>query len=309
MWNWRYLHKYMHKQSDKIRAALKNGGHIDTNDEIEMFQVFRYTSASEAICRIMGQDLSDSSVGCTRLPVHLEGMNWVESQMHVENGDERYEEEEAGRKPTLTLLERYFLRPKSLAALKYAQYYANFSVKEASESELEALGQAERAGNMEYTGGGKNTGEGGKRGFNPYHFELKSDDPKAGTRMKVSQRNSGSLHVARLYYVRPTAGDVYFLRLLLCHVPAYSFKELRTYQGTVHVSFRAACEARNLLSKETEFFDSMLSATLDGIKDGERHVAATPAQLRFLFITLVLNGTGFECSWKRLWCQRSRTCY
>ena len=54
------------------------------------------------MCRIFGYDLSNSSVGCTRLTVHLEGMDWVGEDAEGESK-----------------LLQYFKRPAALAHLFY----------------------------------------------------------------------------------------------------------------------------------------------------------------------------------------------
>jgi hypothetical protein len=45
--------------------------------------MFKYTSAGEAFCRIFNYQLTRSSVGCDRLPVHLEGLDWVGDESEV----------------------------------------------------------------------------------------------------------------------------------------------------------------------------------------------------------------------------------
>jgi hypothetical protein len=70
----------------------------------------------------------------------------------------------------------------------------------------------------------------------------------AGKRSWV-ERQRASRAVGRMYFVQPTAGERYYLRLLLCHVAgATSFADLRTVGGVMHETFKAACEARGLLA-------------------------------------------------------------
>jgi len=50
-----------------------------------------------------------------------------------------------------------------------------------------------------------------------------------------------------MYSVHPSAGERFFLRLLLIAVPGpTSFEDLRTHDGIVHPTFRDACIARGL---------------------------------------------------------------
>lgn len=63
-------------------------------------------------------------------------------------------------------------------------------------------------------------------------------------------RQRGSA-VGRMYSVPPTAGEAYFLRLLLCNVPGpQSFSHLRTVNDVEHPTFRAACLALGLLDDD-----------------------------------------------------------
>jgi hypothetical protein len=50
--------------------------------------------------------------------------------------------------------------------------------------------------------------------------------------------------IGRMYYVSPTAGEHYYLRLLLTALKGpTSFDDLRTFQGNIASSFREACLA------------------------------------------------------------------
>jgi hypothetical protein len=83
-----------------------------------------------------------------------------------------------------------------------------------------------------------------------------------------------------MYYVHPTAGELYYLRMLLMIVKvATSYVDLRTFSGTVYATFREACEARGLLESDNEgslLFDEAI-------------VSASSHQLRQLFVTVTLH--------------------
>ena len=86
-----------------------------------------------------------------------------------------------------------------------------------------------------------------------------------GTSRKGSGRlGSGTLvgqPVGRMYFVQPTAGERYYLRMLLCQVPgAKGFEHLRTYNGVVYDTFQAACQARGLLADDAEWRTCMEEA-------------------------------------------------
>ena len=216
----------MHKGQDTIRMVTKDvykhlaGAGYNMDDEVLKIQTFRYLSAGEAMCRIFGYNLSQSSVGCTRLTVHLEGQDWV--------GDG------AAAEATSSTLLDYFKRPAALLPQLYLQYYSRYNVGKSSAAEREAgaggVLVSVRRGNDYYVDSGGN---------------------------KVSVRSAGCLHVARMYAVSVTQGEQYYLRALLTCVPATSFADLRTVGDTVYPTYREAAEARGLLSVEREFADAL----------------------------------------------------
>jgi hypothetical protein len=86
--------------------------------------------------------------------------------------------------------------------------------------------------------------------------------------------------IGRMYYVHPTAGELYYLCMLLMIVKgATSYVDLRTFSGTVYATFREACEARGLLESDNEW-----SLLFD-----EAIVSASSHQLRQLFVTVALH--------------------
>lgn len=94
----------------------------------------------------------------------------------------------------------------------------------------------------------------------------------------MRKRNTGA--IGRIYFVSPTAGEHFYLRLLLMHVRgATSFQDLRTYAGTVHDTFKGACLARGLLEDDQEWIDCL--------HDAGNH--KTGHQLRALFVLLLLQ--------------------
>ncbi len=69
----------------------------------------------------------------------------------------------------------------------------------------------------------------------------------------------GLLPVGRMYFVQPSEGERYLLRLLLHHVPrATSFEDLactnrHLQHPTQHASFKEACQQRGLLQDDAEW--------------------------------------------------------
>jgi hypothetical protein len=86
--------------------------------------------------------------------------------------------------------------------------------------------------------------------------------------------------IGRMYYVHPTAGELYYLRILLMIVKgATNYADVRTFDGRVYNTYREACEARGLLESDNEWI----------LLFDEAIVSASANQLRHLFVTVVLH--------------------
>ncbi|GJT15509.1 DNA helicase [Tanacetum coccineum] len=94
-------------------------------------------------------------------------------------------------------------------------------------------------------------------------------DGKYWRRRRVRTKSS----IGRLTYVHPTAGDLFYQRMLLCHQRGCkSFPDIRTVNNIVYPTCRAACEALGLLENDREWEITLEEAAL----------TATPAELRTL---------------------------
>jgi hypothetical protein len=88
--------------------------------------------------------------------------------------------------------------------------------------------------------------------------------------------------VGRMYFVQPSEGERYFLRLLLHHVPgATSFKDLtctnrHLQHPTQHASFKKTCQQHGLLKDDAEWAQCMEETTS----------MASASCLRALFVAL-----------------------
>jgi hypothetical protein len=86
--------------------------------------------------------------------------------------------------------------------------------------------------------------------------------------------------IGRMYYVHPTAGELYYLCMLLMIVKgATNYADIRTFNGRVYNTYREACEARGLLESDNEW----------NLLFDEAIVSASSHQLRQLFVTVVLH--------------------
>ena len=81
------------------------------------------------------------------------------------------------------------------------------------------------------------------------------------TNKKWVKRQHG-FKIGRLYYVNPTEGERFYLRMLLMIVKgAMSYADIRTYNGIVYETFKEACAARGLLTDDNEWYKTFEEAT------------------------------------------------
>ena len=93
------------------------------------------------------------------------------------------------------------------------------------------------------------------------------------------QRHSRWEPVGRIYFVLPSAGERYYLRLLLNHVTgATCFKDVRTYDDVEYATFREAAMARGLLRGDEEWDRALLEAG----------AYQMPNALRGLFVSILV---------------------
>ena len=82
----------------------------------------------------------------------------------------------------------------------------------------------------------------------PSHYIWKNKE-------RIWQARKKGYAVGRMYYCTPTAGERFFLRLLLTVVRGpTSFENLKTVNGVVYSTFRAACQALHLIEDDQEWF-------------------------------------------------------
>ncbi|GJU70989.1 DNA helicase [Tanacetum coccineum] len=98
---------------------------------------------------------------------------------------------------------------------------------------------------------------------------------KRWQRRKVRTKKS----IGRLTYVHPSLGDLFYLRMLLCHRKGCKSPiEVRTVNGQILPTYRAACEALGLLGDDKEWDISLEEPT----------VLATSKELRILFSQILI---------------------
>ena len=86
--------------------------------------------------------------------------------------------------------------------------------------------------------------------------------------------------IGRMYFVGPTGGERFYLRMLLTIVKGpTSYEDLRTWDGVVHQNFKSACIARGLLDSDEQWDRSLMEA--EQWQGG--------FQLRGLFVCILLH--------------------
>jgi hypothetical protein len=121
----------------------------------------------------------------------------------------------------------------------------------------------------------------------PEYFTWKNNDKT------WSPRKDGFAY-GRVYFVSPSAGERYYLRMLLCTVPnPTSFQSLRTVNDIVYPNFKAACAALGLLASDDEYKFCLTEAA----------AMQTGRQLRRLFATILLdcNPRNPQSLWDKFW--------
>ena len=104
-----------------------------------------------------------------------------------------------------------------------------------------------------------------------------------------TERKKGKT-IGRVVAVHPSAGDRYYLRVLINKIKGpRSYDELKTYNDVKYPDFKSVCHARGYLDDDVEWLESM--------SEGAR--TATPYQLRDMFVTFLTNC--FVASPKGLW--------
>jgi hypothetical protein len=223
----------------------------ETRDETKDYVEARYLSAHEAVWRILGFHITSKNPSVTCLPVHLPDENIA-----------RFTGSGTASDTTTSLLIRYFNRPLApqFESVKYADYFKDYVLYKWTET---GVLQADE------------------------HLE---EVIRGCTRNKVSPRRVGS-KVARLRVISPTAGELFYLRCLLCRLAARSFAQLHTIDGVVHDSYHEAAIALGLFSNENEGHYALLDAIAS---------FCPPTQLRFLFSRIVLEGFPGVPLWNEL---------
>nr|GEU70813.1 DNA helicase [Tanacetum cinerariifolium] len=130
------------------------------------------------------------------------------------------------------------------------------------------------------------------------YLEFPSEFVWDSYRKSWSPRKNNKPSIRRLAYMHPTLGELFFLRMLLCHQKGCrDFWEVQTINGVFYLTYRATCQTLGLLADEKE----------REIAFEEVCGSATPEELWFLFSHILFYCDVADPSrhWRKYWKEMS----
>ena len=234
----KYLYKYCFKGPDRAMATVVPDGVAATAtpreiDEISLYQDFRTMGACEGCWCTFNFPRYGRFPAVERLPCHLHNMQTCT----FEDGAER---DAAASGPPRTALTDWFVFLKR----EYEKHQAHTIVP------IRGLRK------MEFTA------------TYPDFPERYTYSKKDGWKKRIK----GTV-IGRMYTVNPSAGESFYLRMLLTKIPAnemadetmadsdcFSLEALKYYNGTKYDTYKDACVARRLLSDDREWANTLEDA-------------------------------------------------
>lgn len=237
---------------DRTRYKVSAGSQAENQpvDEIEDYYSARYLSAGEAAWRILGFKITRKDPAVTAVSVHLPGTNTYRQYSRSTDVG------------SLSSLERYFLRPagsftvgthiRHFRDLTFAEYFSTFRLEKYNP-----------ANNTRST----------------YFRESHAEDSRS-PEMHVILRNASHRHLSRIDGVRPSQGELFYLRRILQHRSALSFEDARTVGERIFETYQEAATEMGLFADENEGIYALKEAI---------ETLRTPRQLRILLVHLLVN--------------------
>ena len=229
-----------------------------STDETLEYADARVTPSTEAVWRIFAFDINSREPTVMVLPVHLEGAD------HIVYNDS-YAEADGEDGPLIpdpvSKLELFFHRDDAYATLKYCEYWERVVVTPRA---------SVAAGS----------------------FQVKV----RGKTIYMHPRARGEM-ICRLTVVYPSAGELFYVRLLLLHTAPRNFVDMRTVDGHIYQTYQETCRALGVLDHANEhercFDDAVQERSLD------------PGQLRALLLVLALDGAPVKAIFDKYECELS----
>lgn len=101
----------------------------------------------------------------------------------------------------------------------------------------------------------------------------------SGRKYYVCQRREQK-NITRIEMLYPNAGEIWYLRLILLNRPVKSFADAMTYGGIQHTTFQQSACLHGYVTDEKEAL----------ICYDQAAIFSSPAELRFLFVLLTVQG-------------------
>ncbi|KAE8219079.1 hypothetical protein CF319_g7160 [Tilletia indica] len=247
-----YMFKYISKGPDYTHYRIRPDAQDPQNMEqaaqaaADDYIQARYLSATEATWRIFGLHLTSKTPTVIRLAVH-------ESQRNIA----RFQGQRGPGSNASSLL-RYLLRPHHFHNFTYVDYFEKVTFRRAADNEIETPAS-----------------------LPPHEYLERTEDGLHFRQQVVRLRVSGK-GIARIKTVRPSAGDVFYIRRILLHRPVSSWIDMRTsVDGLIHASCRDAALHDGLVAADDEPNQALQEAT---------QMHQSPADLRFLLGLLIYEG-------------------
>jgi hypothetical protein len=269
----KYLHKYIYKGVSKAiveqtrndaaassPSGLKPGIIID---EISNYIECRYLGPAEAANRLFSHMFHQSHPPVMRLTLHLPGEQWVQYEEGAEEEVIAQQQLQNTNGQPTTMLMAYFKAVSDEMRNRFSVYQRTFKG--------EILPEADQLTYQEFPQHFSHISAKGVHTWKRRLINSKKQEPKC-TKSNV---------VSRLRYIHPSAGDLMYLRMLLVYVKgATSFEFLRTHNGVLHETFKAACISHGLVGEDREWEICLRDAT---------DIEVNPHKLRTLFCFILIN--------------------
>ena len=257
----KYLYKYVYKGPDRAMVAVRAEGDVD---EIALFQDMRSFGSAEGCWRTFDFEMSGRAPPIVRLPAHLEGRQ----NCRYEEGSEAAT---VARGAPATELTAWF---------DYIKTHPEARQPTAARAMTDASPAVE-AWSAKYPD------------F-PERYRFDKQEKKWLPRKKMDAFG----YIGRVYHVHHGAGGIYYLRMLLHHVPAcdlalafapdgesaeaaatrvadaFSFDAFKYHDGVKLATYKAVCTAHGLLQDDKEWDDMLADACTH----------AMPPAIRRLFV-------------------------